>query len=1595
MAALGIACVHAAAPSTVVPSASRTRVSSGPTITAQPTSIEVAPGASATFSVTATGSGALSYQWYSGTPGTGNLIAGAISPSWTLVNALAQNAGYYYVIVSDATGSTTSAVAVLTISPQALLGTTPGTLSVYVGQPFTLDANVFPSGGGNYNYYWEKNNNQINGAANSYYAVASASAGDEGTYIVVVSNGVESIESNTLTVTVLPDVAPTIGAEPQGATVAYGGTITLSVAANGGPPPTYQWYQNGTAIAGAVASTYLKTNAAAGDSGNYTVVVTNSAGSVTSTPAAITVSAPVAPVITTQPEGAALAYGSPLNLSVTATGQPAPTFQWYLNNTAIPDATGSTYLVYGATTANSGSYTVVVSNLAGTVTSAAAAVTVSPPVAPTMTTQPQSVTVAYEGTLSLMAAATGTPAPTAQWYFNGQPLAGEDSNFYVVAPAFPANSGTYTVVYTNAGGSVTSAGAVVTVEPPTPPTIQQQPGNVQAAAGSPASLAVTATGSGPLAYQWSENGLPIPGATTTAYHIASVSAANAGTYAVTITGPGGSITSLPGTLTVEPAPPPYAYKPSGGEFYTSVSIGSPGTRTQLVAPSSLANVTYQWYHNGQPIAGATAQTYVIASPQGSDAGDYFATLTSAGGTAAAPSQNLVLLTSSNNVTPPWVDVQQQGSVLYFGCASPAQICRYDLASGQWLAPVALGSAPTAILAAPEGLYVATGQTTALYALDLSSSQPLPNSTSSVYAIFANANYVYLASGSDWGATFVAANRSSLTLANTTVMQGYSGWSPRYAVSVSLNQVYGENTDNEPTGISSGTLNSDGSVSGLPMKWFADTPQASRYYTLNAGSVVADSGGTRYDAATLAVNGSFGPQFDDLCQAADGNICVLRGGEVTLYDSSSWAPLGSQVLSTAALRIFSWNGTVVACCPAGTGGNPATIETFAETGAVSSGASSVPAGVSPVGLAFLPFAWAADPRGSAYFLSKVAGSVFTYSTASNAWNANGIAVGASPNGMVYDPSLERLYLYYADDRITKIDLNGSGAEAFFAYSPMSIISMTAASGQLVVHASDAQDSGDSLLSFSASGALEQISDGEGYNPTVLYWDAPSQMLFGFGFELEGVGLSPQGTISTGSMAEITTAASQSLLRFSPDGTQMVDNSGAIWSTSTLTGAGTLGTPFTDAAWLSGGPIFTLTASNYASSVQWWTGSAFTLGGSQVVSGSPLGMVPLADNQVLAITEDADGPIFTLFGSSGQIVSTTALENQPLTIPEPSETTDLAAGTVTLTVPLSGLGLSYQWQINGADVAGATQPSLTLSPGQVSAGGQITLVVTNAAGTFASSPVTVTGQACRLVNLSALANIDAGNGSLTAGFYTAGGGSKQILFRGIGPALTSFDVPDPIPDPELTIFNTSATPLGANQGWDDSPALAQTFAQVGAFALPATSADAALETTLPNAGYTARVQSISGQAGEGMVEIYDADSVNTPTRLVNISVSAVTGASVVPLTAGFSIAGPSGSTETVLIRGVGPSLAGFGVSGYLAEPVLKVYDSGGAVIAANSGWGDSAALSAAFQQTGAFALLPNSADAAVVLPLAPGTYSAQVSSANGTAGVAMVEIYEVDP
>ncbi len=266
--------------------------------------------------------------------------------------------------------------------------------------------------------------------------------------------------------------------------------------------------------------------------------------------------------------------------------------------------------------------------------------------------------------------------------------------------------------------------------------------------------------------------------------------------------------------------------------------------------------------------------------------------------------------------------------------------------------------------------------------------------------------------------------------------------------------------------------------------------------------------------------------------------------------------------------------------------------------------------------------------------------------------------------------------------------------------------------------------------------------------------------------------------------------------------------------------------------------------------------------------------------------------------------------------------------------------------------------------------------------------------RLVNLATRGAVKTGGAQLIAGVVTTGG-SLPLLVRAIGPTLGAFGLASALADPQLALFRAGeTTAVATNDDWSDGTA----FARVGAFGLPVGSKDAALVFTAAPAagGYSAVVSGAGGQSGVGLVEIYDLaagpGALDRP-RLINVATRGEVSPGTL-LIAGFVIGGTQ--PRRVLIRAAGPAIAALNVAQALADPQLALF-RGATLVAENDDWSrgrHAAAVAATGLGAGAFVFAADSLDAALLVTLAPGAYTAVVTGVGEGSGVALVEVYDVN-
>ena len=422
-----------------------------PTITVQPVSQTVLAGSTATFTVSAVGSPTLTYQWRR----NGVDLAGANDATLVIANAQSANAGNYTVAVSNAFGAVTSVVASLTMQSPPVITAQPQSRTNAVGTTATFS--VTATGTSPLRYQWSFNGGEIAGATNATLTLADVQTTNAGGYSVVVTNAFGSATSSVANL--LVGTLPAITTQPASRTNVAGTVATFSVVATGDPAPGYQWQFNGANLAGATSATLTLNNVQPANAGNYTVVVANPFGSVTSATAVLMVGLP--PAITAQPASGTNTVGSTATFSVTATGSATLRYQWQKNGVNITDATNATLTLNNVQTSSAGTYSVAVTNAYGTVTSANATLLVG--YAPTITTQPTSRTVKRGSATTFSVTATGTATLRYQWRFNGVNITSATNASYTISNVQTANAGNYSVVVANSFGSRTSNNATLTI----------------------------------------------------------------------------------------------------------------------------------------------------------------------------------------------------------------------------------------------------------------------------------------------------------------------------------------------------------------------------------------------------------------------------------------------------------------------------------------------------------------------------------------------------------------------------------------------------------------------------------------------------------------------------------------------------------------------------------------------------------------------------------------------------------------------------------------------------------------------------------------------------------------------------------------------------------------------------------------------------------------------------------------------------------------------------------------------------------------------------------------------------------------------------
>ncbi len=251
--------------------------------------------------------------------------------------------------------------------------------------------------------------------------------------------------------------------------------------------------------------------------------------------------------------------------------------------------------------------------------------------------------------------------------------------------------------------------------------------------------------------------------------------------------------------------------------------------------------------------------------------------------------------------------------------------------------------------------------------------------------------------------------------------------------------------------------------------------------------------------------------------------------------------------------------------------------------------------------------------------------------------------------------------------------------------------------------------------------------------------------------------------------------------------------------------------------------------------------------------------------------------------------------------------------------------------------------------------------------------------RLANLSTRMQVLTGNDVLIGGFIIGGTQAKTVVVRARGPSLVAQGVPNAIANPKLDLYS-GQTVITSNDDWGSATNAAAI--QSSGF-VPANAQEAAILATLGPGAYTAVVSGVASGTGVGIIEVFEVNLPESPLTNISTRGQVLTGGDV--MIGGFVITGTT--PQTVVIRARGPSLAAAGIANFLANPFLQLF-SGQTQIAVNDDW--QVGTSAGAIQASGFAPT-DSREAAILVTLNPGAYTAIVTGAGGTTGVGIIEVF----
>ncbi|WP_414660580.1 pectinesterase family protein [Horticoccus sp. 23ND18S-11] len=1237
------------------------------------------------------------------------------------------------------------------------------------------------------------------------------------------------------------------------------------------------------------------------------------------------------PGIGTAPQDLIVNPGQAGAFTVAATGTAPLSYQWRRDGTAIAGATTETLALASAQSADAGAYTVVVTNPYGTITSPAARLTVTTATVPaTITTQPVALTVAAGQGATFSVAAFGSAPVSYQWRKGGSALAGATTNTLALANVTAADAGDYTVVVSNSAATVTSNAATLTVN--TAPVITTQPVNATVATGQSATFTVAATGNPAPTYQWQRNGANLAGATNASLTITGVTLADTGTYTVRIVNAVGAVSSAPAVLAVPSTMVATATFPGNGA--TGVNIDTP------------LRITF----DRTAVAGSTGRVRIHRASDGA-----------------------VVDTLDLGVSPQTRLIGTQTTPFIF------------------LPVIATGNTATLY---PRAGVLAYGQT---YYVTVEQG---------VVRDGPGASFTGLSDPAAWRFTTKAAGPAANATAVTVAADGSGDFS---TVQGAIDFVPLNNTQRVVITVKRGLYNEINYIGSA--KPFITVRGEDR-----AGTVIAYPNNANFNTLTGNNRAMFSCDANDftLETITLRNTTPAGGSQAEALRGNGQRCIVNRVNLLSLQDTLLWNGRLFVTDSYIEGdvdfmwGNGACYFQRCELKAVRTGFyTQIRNTATTFGNVYVDCRLTSAEGVTNVFLGRIDPNPGNFPFSQCIYINCAMGSHVAPEGWRLDNATSAPNLQYWEHKST--DLTGATLDV----------------------SRRIRDS-------------RQLTEAE-----AALWRDPARVLAGWVPEIAATIETPPPVqfVRAGSVARLTVTANGApapTLQWYRNGTLLPGATNATLllpnAQSAVAGTYTVTATNSGATVTSTGTVLTVerapTAGTYFGTLGGSATGTFALllrdNGTGVFLAQSGANLLVARNVTLTVNERIQFSPQTPGGSAVQVLAEGTVDRSKGTVTGAwggvtfngarsdgsANTAALAGyyatgvtgGSATATFIVGSSGQVFVLTQNGTvfdagsgtvnasgavniRTAGGATVTATIAAGGASASATIA-PATGAAFTTSGSNDNA-ADALRFRQFSTRAQVTPTTPAI-AGFVVTGDDPTTVLVRAVGPTLAdTFAVTGALPNPRLELFRGSAL-LASNTGWstaNNAGDIARGAAGSGAFPLRAAVADSAIQITLAPGTYTAVAGSASGAtSGSVLVEVYDLTGGSAGQRLVNLSTRAAAGAGANALIAGFFVSGDQ--PKRVLARGVGPGLAGFGLGGALARPVISVY-RGNTLVAVNSSWSTSAdavAIGSAAAEARAFPFATGSADAALLLHLAPGLYTAQLTSADAAAGAGLIEIYE---